>query len=70
VRVKEGKVWLEDAAREHKVVIEERRACRADRGKGLQELRDMTPAERENFGRWAEESLPAGIAAPFCRWTR
>jgi hypothetical protein len=65
VRVKEGKVWLEDAAREHKVVVEERKACRAEHKGKLQELRNMTDQERENFGRWAEESLPGGHSGAY-----
>jgi hypothetical protein len=64
-RVEEGKVWLQDAKSERKEVIEEHKACRAERKGEWRGVRDMTPQERENFGRWVAESLPGGHSGAY-----
>ena len=55
-RVKEGKVWLEDAAREHKAVVGKRMSCTCDRKGPLHDPRRMTRDEVRHFGEWAKES--------------
>jgi len=52
VRVREGRVWLEDKKREKRLEVAARRSARADRGKGLGEERKLKKDELVRFMRW------------------
>lgn len=52
VRVREGKVWLEDKKREKRLEVSARRSARADRAKGLGDERKLKKDELVRFMRW------------------
>lgn len=57
VRVKEGKVWLSDAKREHteEIARDMKGNCRHD---AIEKPHPMRKEEIERFGRWAYDNLP------------